>query len=39
MAHGAQQAFGPKDEVLAKVLRREPGPVSAPLKVVPHAGA
>lgn len=32
MNSGRQQAFGPKDEVLAKVLRRE-GPVSAP-KVV-----
>ncbi|MBR1148664.1 type I secretion system permease/ATPase [Bradyrhizobium sp. AUGA SZCCT0431] len=32
MNGGRQQAFGPKDEVLAKVLRRD-GPVSAP-KVV-----
>ncbi|MBR1199615.1 type I secretion system permease/ATPase [Bradyrhizobium sp. AUGA SZCCT0240] len=32
MSGGRQQAFGPKDEVLAKVLRRD-GPVSAP-KVV-----
>ena len=35
---GSVQAFGPKDEVLAKVLRR---PVSAPrpLKVVPESGS
>jgi ATP-binding cassette subfamily C protein len=31
MAGGAQKAFGPKDEVLAKVLRRD---APAPLKVV-----
>src|SRR5262249_36978011 len=35
MAGGRQQAFGPKDEVLARILRREPPP-SAPLKVVPQ---
>jgi PrtD family type I secretion system ABC transporter len=37
MARGAQQAFGPKDEVLSKLVRREPAP-AAPLKVVPQAG-
>ena len=35
---GRMQAFGPKDEVLAKVLRRE-SPVARPLKVVPDGGA
>jgi ABC-type protease/lipase transport system fused ATPase/permease subunit len=44
MADGKAQAFGPKDEVLAKVLRRpgQPGQTqaAAPLKVVPEpAGA
>jgi PrtD family type I secretion system ABC transporter len=37
MARGAQQAFGPKDEVLPRLVRRAtraPGP----LKVVPRAG-
>ena len=33
MARGAQQAFGPKDDVLSKVLRREQSPAPAPLKV------
>jgi PrtD family type I secretion system ABC transporter len=37
MVHGRQQAFGPKDEVLA-AARREPAP-SAPLKVVPQTAA
>jgi ABC-type protease/lipase transport system fused ATPase/permease subunit len=37
MARGAQHAFGPKEEVLAKVIRREPQP-GAPLKVVPQGG-
>jgi PrtD family type I secretion system ABC transporter len=35
MAQGRQQAFGPKEEVLARLARREPTP-SAPLKVVPQ---
>jgi ABC-type protease/lipase transport system fused ATPase/permease subunit len=29
MARGAQQAFGPKDEVLSKVLRRDQAPAGA----------
>jgi PrtD family type I secretion system ABC transporter len=37
MARGTQQAFGPKDEVLSKLVRREPA-AAAPLKVVPQAG-
>jgi ATP-binding cassette subfamily C protein len=32
MARGSQQAFGPKDEVLARLVRPEP---PAPLKIVP----
>jgi ABC-type protease/lipase transport system fused ATPase/permease subunit len=35
MARGRQQAFGPKDEMLAKLARREPS-APAPLKVVPR---
>jgi ATP-binding cassette subfamily C protein len=38
MARGSQQAFGPKEEVLAKMLRRDPAPAPAPLKVVPQGG-
>jgi ATP-binding cassette, subfamily C, type I secretion system permease/ATPase len=34
---GRAMAFGPKDEVLAKVLHREPPP--RPLKVVPESGS
>jgi ATP-binding cassette subfamily C protein len=37
MKEGRVQFFGPKDEVLGKVMRRE-GPVSRPLKVVPESG-
>src|SRR5262249_30233471 len=37
MARGAQQAFGPKDEILPRLVRRET-PAPGPLKVVPHAG-
>ena len=37
MKQGRAVAFGPKDEVLAKVLHREPPP--RPLKVVPEAGS
>jgi len=36
MLHGRQQAFGPKDEVLAQAARREPPP-AAPFKVVPQS--
>ncbi len=35
MLNGRQQAFGPKEEVLSRVARRDPAP-SAPLKVVPQ---
>jgi ATP-binding cassette subfamily C protein len=39
MARGMQQGFGPKDEVLSRVLKpREMAP-AAPLKVVPQGGA
>jgi ATP-binding cassette subfamily C protein len=33
MARGTQQAFGPKDDVLSKVLRREQAPAPVPLKM------
>jgi ABC-type protease/lipase transport system fused ATPase/permease subunit len=36
MAGGRLQAFGPKDEVLSRMMRREPS-VVGPLKVVPQA--
>ncbi|TMJ94856.1 MAG: ATP-binding cassette domain-containing protein, partial [Alphaproteobacteria bacterium] len=35
MNRGHAQAFGPKDQVTAKMVRREPVPVPRPLKVVP----
>jgi ATP-binding cassette subfamily C protein len=35
MVQGRQQAFGPKEEVLSRVVRRDPGS-SLPLKVVPQ---
>ena len=35
MAGGTQQAFGPKDEILSRLQRREPAP-SGPFKVVPQ---
>jgi ATP-binding cassette, subfamily C, type I secretion system permease/ATPase len=35
MMPGGQQAFGPKEEVLARLVRREPT-VPAPLKIVPR---
>jgi PrtD family type I secretion system ABC transporter len=35
MVRGSQQAFGPKDEVLARLTRREPN-APAPLKIVPR---
>jgi ATP-binding cassette subfamily C protein len=38
MKEGRAVAFGPKDEVLAKVLYREPPP-RPPLKVVPETGS
>jgi ABC-type protease/lipase transport system fused ATPase/permease subunit len=38
MKEGRAIAFGPKDEVLAKVLQREPPP-RPPLKVVPEPGS
>jgi PrtD family type I secretion system ABC transporter len=37
MARGTQQAFGPKDEILPRLVRRE-GPAPGPLKIVPQAG-
>jgi ATP-binding cassette, subfamily C, type I secretion system permease/ATPase len=37
LANGRQQAFGPKDEVLAQVLKREP-PVQVPAKIVAVTG-
>jgi PrtD family type I secretion system ABC transporter len=36
MAHGKQQTFGPKDEVLSRLTRREPIP-TGPFKVVPQS--
>jgi len=38
MKEGRAQAFGPKDEVLAKVLQR-PAAVPQPLKVAPESGS
>jgi PrtD family type I secretion system ABC transporter len=38
MKEGRAVAFGPKDEVLAKVLQREPPAPARPLKVVPESG-
>jgi ATP-binding cassette subfamily C protein len=37
MKEGRVQAFGPKDEVLAKVLQRPAVP--QPLKIVPESGS
>jgi PrtD family type I secretion system ABC transporter len=37
MDHGRAQAFGPKDQVTATMMRREAGP-PRPLKVVPDVG-
>jgi len=37
MHQGRAQAFGPKDEVLARVLQRD-GPAPRPLKIVPELG-
>ncbi|HYI30433.1 MAG TPA: type I secretion system permease/ATPase [Bradyrhizobium sp.] len=39
MAHGRTQAFGPRDEVLARVLQRDNASASRSLKVVQEAGA
>jgi ATP-binding cassette subfamily C protein PrsD len=38
MAQGRAQAFGPKDEVLSRVLQRDGAAASRALKVVPEAG-
>jgi PrtD family type I secretion system ABC transporter len=37
MARGGQQAFGPKEEILPRMVRRE-SPAPGPLKIVPQAG-
>jgi ATP-binding cassette subfamily C protein len=37
MARGGQPAFGPKDEILPRLVRRET-PAPGPFKIVPHAG-
>jgi ATP-binding cassette, subfamily C, type I secretion system permease/ATPase len=37
MARGTPQAFGPKEEILPPLVRRE-SPVPGPLKIVPQAG-
>jgi ATP-binding cassette subfamily C protein PrsD len=39
MTQGRIQAFGPKDEVLSKVLQRDGAPPARGLKVVPEVGA
>jgi ATP-binding cassette subfamily C protein len=39
MAHGRTQAFGPRDEVLARVLQRDNATAARSLKVVQEAGA
>jgi ATP-binding cassette subfamily C protein PrsD len=39
MTQGRIQAFGPKDEVLSKVLQRDAAPPARGLKVVPEVGA
>jgi ATP-binding cassette, subfamily C, bacterial PrsD len=39
MNQGRVQAFGPKDEVLSRVLQRDGAAASRTLKVVPEAGA
>ena len=38
MANGNAVSFGPKDEVLSKVLAQKPAPQRPPLAVVPDAG-
>jgi ATP-binding cassette, subfamily C, type I secretion system permease/ATPase len=37
MVRGTQQAFGPKEEILPRLVRRE-SPSPGPLKIVPQAG-
>jgi PrtD family type I secretion system ABC transporter len=37
MVRGTQQAFGPKEEILPRLIRRE-SPAPGPLKIVPQAG-
>jgi PrtD family type I secretion system ABC transporter len=37
MARGTQQAFGPKEEILPRLVRRE-SPAPGPLKIAPRAG-
>jgi hypothetical protein len=37
MVRGTQQAFGPKEEILPRPVRRESS-VPGPLKIVPQAG-
>ena len=39
MAQGRAQAFGPRDEVLSRVLQRDGATAARSLKVVPEAGA
>ena len=39
MSHGVMQAFGPKDEVLSRVLQRDGNHPPRPLKVVSEVGA
>ena len=39
MNQGRAQAFGPKDEVLARVLQRDGAAATRPLKVVPEVGS
>jgi ATP-binding cassette subfamily C protein len=39
MTQGRVQAFGPKDEVLSRVLQRDGAPPARGLKVVPEVGA
>ena len=39
MAQGRAQAFGPRDEVLARVLQRDTATAARSLKVVPETGA
>jgi len=40
MKEGKSQAFGPRDEVMAKIVRRFPAPVAPalPLRVVAESG-
>jgi ABC-type protease/lipase transport system fused ATPase/permease subunit len=38
LREGRVQAFGPKDEILARVLQRPAAAAARPLKVVPETG-